>query len=360
MTTTVTTRADALTAAMDHAVTLAERGGSAGGNPRVGCVIVDAAGSARATGFHRGAGSPHAEIAALRSLPRLSPAELAETTMVVTLEPCRHHGRTPPCTEAIRAAGIARVVYAVADPNEAAAGGADALRSAGVEVLTADQAGVSPAARARAEELTHAWRTAVRRARPWLAAKTASSLDGRVAAPDGTSRWITGPEARAHAHTVRAGVDAVVVGTGTVLADDPALTARTGQGPRPSQPLRVVIGERDVPPGAQLRRQPGPWRHLRTRDISAALDVLYADGARRVLLDGGPTLIAAALRSGLVDELHTYLAPALIGAGRSAVTDLGVTTLAEAPRFRTVSTTRLGEDILVIARPTTPTSEGAS
>jgi diaminohydroxyphosphoribosylaminopyrimidine deaminase / 5-amino-6-(5-phosphoribosylamino)uracil reductase len=352
--TTTVTRAVTETAVLDRATELAARGPRAGGNPRVGCVLLGVHGDVLAEGYHRGAGTAHAEADALARMEPARRGELAGGTAVVTLEPCHHTGRTPPCSRALHAAGIARVVHAAPDPDPAAAGGAAWLRAQGVEVLTARAAGLDAAVVARAEELTHTWRTAVRRGRPWLVAKTATTLDGRVAAADGTSRWITSAESREHAHTVRADVDAILVGTGTVLADDPALTARP-RGREAStesvrQPLRVVVGERPVPEDARVRRGPGEWLHLPTRDLGSALDELHRRGLRHVLLEGGPTLLTAALGAGLVDELHAYVAPVLLGGGAGAVGELGVRTIADALRWRTVRTQRLGEDLFLAAR----------
>ncbi|MPV38910.1 bifunctional diaminohydroxyphosphoribosylaminopyrimidine deaminase/5-amino-6-(5-phosphoribosylamino)uracil reductase RibD, partial [Georgenia subflava] len=239
----------------------------------------------------------------------------------------------------------------VADPDPRAAGGAQWLRAAGVDVSTAEEAGLDPVVVARARDVAASWATAVRRGRPWLVAKTATTLDGRVAATYGTSRWITSTESRAHAHTVRADVDAIVVGTGTLLADDPALTARTASGPADHQPLRVVVGERPVPPDARIRRGPGEWLHRPTRDLAAVLAELHDRGARHVLLEGGPTVLTAALQVGLVDELHAYVAPVLLGAGPGAVGDLGIRTIADALRWRTVRTQRLGDDLFLALRP---------
>ncbi|MCK6209176.1 bifunctional diaminohydroxyphosphoribosylaminopyrimidine deaminase/5-amino-6-(5-phosphoribosylamino)uracil reductase RibD [Georgenia sp. EYE_87] len=359
---------------MDRATALAARGPLAGGNPRVGCVLLGVHGDVLAEGHHRGAGTAHAEADALAGVDPARRDELVGGTAVVTLEPCHHAGRTPPCSRALHAAGIARVVHATTDPDPRAAGGAAWLRGHGVDVLTARAAGVDPAVAARAEELTHSWRTAVRRGRPWLVAKTATTLDGRVAAGDGTSRWITSEQAREHAHTVRADVDAILVGTGTVLADDPALTARPpgraaeapglqgAEAPAASlrQPLRVVVGERPVPDDARVRRGPGEWLHLPTRDLGVVLEELHRRGVRQALLEGGPTLLTAALRAGLVDELHAYVAPVLLGTGAGAVGDLGVRTIADALRWRTVTTRRLGEDLFLAARPETPRQDAGS
>lgn len=334
--------------ALDRATMLAAQGPQHGGNPRVGCVIVDDAGRAVAVGWHSGAGTAHAEAAALAAS---DPARLPGATAVITLEPCHHSGRTPPCSRALHAAGVRRVVYAVGDPDPVAAGGGAWLATQGVSVTTARETGIDADIEARAAELTRPWASAVRRRRPWVLGKMATSLDGRVAAADGTSQWITGEVARAHGHTVRADVDAIVVGTGTVLADDPALTARHPDGtPADYQPLRVVVGHRSVPEHAALRDGPDGWLHVATHDFAAVLEHLWNAGARRVLIEGGPTVLGAALRAGLVDELHTYLAPLLLGAGLPAVPDLGITTLADGLRWQPIATHHLGEDILITAR----------
>ena len=337
-------------AALERALDLAARGPLHGGNPRVGCVLLAADGAVVAEGWHRGAGTSHAEVAALASVAPQDRARLVGGTAVVTLEPCHHTGRTPPCSRALHVTGLARVVHAVDDPNPKARGGGDWLRAQGVDVVTAAEAGLRADLVTRARELLISWATGGVRRRPWLIAKTATTLDGRVAAMDGTSRWITGPEARAQVHAVRAQVDAIVVGTGTVLADDPALTARNPDGALAAhQPLRVVVGERPVPAGAELRSGPGQWLHYPTRDLTAVLDELHGRGMRHVLLEGGPTVLTAALRAGLVDELHAYVAPVLLGAGPGAVADLGITTIGQAQRWRTTSIRRLGDDVLLTA-----------
>ncbi|GMA25941.1 hypothetical protein GCM10025864_37000 [Luteimicrobium album] len=239
---------------------------------------------------------------------------------------------------------MAEVVYAVADPNPVAAGGADYLDAHGVrtELRPSDAA----------TELTHAWATSAAAGRPYVILKTATTLDGRVAAADGTSRWITGPEARAHAHEVRAAVDAIAVGTGTVAADDPILTARRPDGGLADhQPLRVLVGRREVPDDARLRTEDGgELVHLATHDVAEVLAALAAREVRTLLVEGGPTLATAFLDAGVVDELHAYVAPVLLGAGPGAVGDLGVTTIADALRWRTHDARRLGEDVLLVAR----------
>jgi diaminohydroxyphosphoribosylaminopyrimidine deaminase/5-amino-6-(5-phosphoribosylamino)uracil reductase len=343
-------RAAAERDAMARALELAARGPAHGPNPRVGCVLLAGARSESGTvpgavlgaGWHRGAGTPHAEVAALADA-RSRGQVVRGATAVVTLEPCDHTGRTGPCSVALLEAGVARVVVAVPDPNPVAGGGAARLRAAGVDVVV----GVEEAA---GRALLRPWLTAVGRGRPFVTLKTAATLDGRIAAADGSSRWITSPEARAHAHALRAEVDALVVGTGTALADDPALTARTAAGELAEhQPLRVVVGERDVPAGGRLAGPGGALLHLRTRDPREVLAALQAREARHVLVEGGPTLAAAFLRAGVVDQVHAYVAPVLLGAGRAAVADLGIETIGDALRLRTRDVRQLGPDVLVVA-----------
>jgi diaminohydroxyphosphoribosylaminopyrimidine deaminase/5-amino-6-(5-phosphoribosylamino)uracil reductase len=343
-------RAAAERDAMARALELAARGPAHGPNPRVGCVLLAGAGAESGTepgavlgaGWHRGAGTPHAEVAALADA-RSRGQVVHGATAVVTLEPCDHTGRTGPCSVALLEAGVARVVVAVPDPNPVAGGGAARLRAAGVDVVV----GVEEAA---GRALLRPWLTAVGRGRPFVTLKTAATLDGRIAAADGSSRWITSPEARAHAHALRAEVDVLVVGTGTALADDPALTARTAAGELAEhQPLRVVVGERDVPAGGRLTGPGGEVLHLRTRDPREVLAALQAREARHVLVEGGPTLAAAFLRAGVVDEVHAYVAPVLLGAGRAAVADLGIETIGDALRLRTRDVRQLGPDVLVVA-----------
>jgi diaminohydroxyphosphoribosylaminopyrimidine deaminase/5-amino-6-(5-phosphoribosylamino)uracil reductase len=328
--------------AMVRALELARRGPAHGPNPRVGCVLLSADSRVLGEGWHRGAGTPHAEPAALADA-RERGADVRGATAVVTLEPCDHTGRTGPCSVALVEAGVARVVVAVGDPNPVAGGGSARLRSAGVEVET----GVEESA---GRALLRPWLLAVGRGRPFVVLKTAGTLDGRVAAADGSSRWITSPESRAHAHAHRAEVDALVVGTGTALADDPALTARTPDGALADhQPLRVVVGERDLPDGGRLAGRGGAVLHLRTHDPRVVLAALHEREVRTVLVEGGPTVAAAFLRAGVVDEVHAYVAPVLLGAGRPAVADLGITTLTDAVRLRTREVRPLGPDVLVVA-----------
>ncbi|MCU1431094.1 MAG: ribD [Actinotalea sp.] len=331
-------------AAMDRALELAGRGPAHGPNPRVGCVLLGPDGRRIAEGWHAGAGTPHAEVAAIAEAGR-SGADLSGATAVVTLEPCSHTGRTGPCTGALLAAGVTRVVFAVDDPNPVASGGAERLRSGRVDV-------VGGVRRAEGMDLVRVWHHAVTTGRPFVTLKLATSLDGRVAAADGTSRWITSSASRAHAHGVRATVDAVVVGTGTALTDDPTLTARTPDGGLAAhQPLRVVVGRRPLPAGARLRGPGGELVTLAGHDVAALLADLAGREVRHVLVEGGPTLAAAVLRAGVVDEVHAYVAPVLLGSGPSAVADLGVGTIDDAVRLDTVRTEQVGPDLLLVARP---------
>ena len=348
---------DAEQVALRHAVDIARHGPAHGPNPQVGCVILSRDGLVLSSGFHRGAGTPHAEVVALAGA-RMSGADVRGATAVVSLEPCHHTGLTPPCSLALLDAGIARVVYAVADPNDAAAGGAAHLRSSGVEV-------VGPVGGRDAIELVRRWSTAVVHDRPFVTLKIAASLDGRIAAADGTSRWITGDVARRHAHELRSEVDAIVVGTGTALVDDPSLTARTASGELTAhQPLRVVVGHRGLPGDAALHGPGGELVTIATHDPGVVLGQLAARGVRHVLVEGGPTLAAAFCRASLVDEVHAYVAPVLLGAGRSAVDDLGLTTISQALRLETREVHRLGPDVLLVATPApaapAPTMPGAS
>ena len=332
---------DAERAALRHAFALAQRG-PRGVNPQVGAVILSPAGEVLAEGWHHGAGTPHAEIDALS---KLGPDAARGATAVVTLEPCNHTGRTGPCAVALIEAGVARVVYAVDDPGEVSSGGSARLRDAGVEV----EGGVL---RDQGEELIGSWLTVQRLGRPHVTLKWAQSLDGRAAASDGTSQWITGPEARADVHRRRSLADAIVVGTGTVLADDPALTARREDGGLyEDQPRPVVVGVRAVPQEARVRKHPRPFMQDEGEDLRDLLDRLRELGAQRVFIEGGPTLAASFLRQGLVDELLAYIAPTLIGGDRLAVGDIGVATISQQRRLDITGVDRLGDDILVTLTP---------
>ncbi|ANW21148.1 bifunctional diaminohydroxyphosphoribosylaminopyrimidine deaminase/5-amino-6-(5-phosphoribosylamino)uracil reductase RibD [Streptomyces clavuligerus] len=352
-------------AAMRRAIELAARGlGSTSPNPVVGCVITDASGEIAGTGYHERAGGPHAEVHALRA----AGTRARGGTAYVTLEPCDHTGRTGPCSQALLAAGITRVVHAVADPNPQASGGAGTLRAAGVRV----ECGLLGP---EAEAVNAAWLTSVRLGRPQVVWKYAATLDGRIAAEDRSSRWITSPEARADVHRLRAGADAVVIGSGTLRTDDPQLAVRGIEGA--VQPLRVVLDSRaTVTPAARvlddaaptliavgegadtghlpgvdtvvLPAAPGPGRGL---DLHALLAELSARGVRSVLLEGGPTLAGAFVAARAVDKVIGYLAPALLGAGPAALGGAGISTIGEALRLDLTESVRIGPDLRITAVP---------
>ncbi|WP_329794025.1 bifunctional diaminohydroxyphosphoribosylaminopyrimidine deaminase/5-amino-6-(5-phosphoribosylamino)uracil reductase RibD [Lentzea sp. DG1S-22] len=315
--------------------------GTTSPNPPVGCVILDDAGRAVGFGGTRPAGGAHAEVMALKE----AGTKARGGTAVVTLEPCSHYGRTPPCTEALLEAGIKHVVHAVSDPNPKAAGGASVLRKAGVTV----ESGVME--REVSTGPLRAWLHYARTGRPHVTWKYAASLDGRIAARDGTSRWISSETSRKEVHDLRAKLDAIVVGTNTVIKDDPALTARDAGGmPLARQPLPVVVGMSDLPGGAKLRHTA---LHLRTHDPDEVLTALAGRGVVEVLLEGGPTLAGAFWRAGRVDRVLAYIAPALLGDGPAAVLDAGVSTITDAVRLTVEDVSMSGPDLRISAVPQT-------
>lgn len=332
--------------AMHRALVLAENGPAWGVNPQVGAVILDAKNRVIGEGWHRGSGTPHAEVVALEAALNACGGKLPNgCTAVVTLEPCNHTGKTGPCAQAIISSGIERVIYGSTDPGQASAGGAETLRNAGIETyanLMVEQT----------DELIRPWATAMRTGRPHVIVKWATSLDGRTAANDGSSKWISGHESREDSHLRRSNQDAILVGTATILADDAELTARYADGTYyEHQPLRVVLGESELPPTARVFNDRAETVQLATRDIKAALHELFDRGVRRLWVEGGPTVASAFLREGLFDELVIYMAPLLLGGERVATTDIGIGNIAEAKNLRIVEHRRLGDDILIRALP---------
>ena len=333
--------------------------GTTSPNPPVGAVVLDADGAVVGEGATQPPGGPHAEVVALQQ----AGARAAGGTAVVTLEPCRHTGRTGPCADAVRAAGIARVVVACPDPTPDAGGGAGELRAAGVAVevdVLADEVARGP---------LEAWLTRWRTGRPFVTWKYAATLDGRSAAADGTSRWVTGEHSRADVHRLRGEVDAVVAGVGTVLADDPLLTTRPDPG---HQPLRVVVdstgrtplsaralsGARpavlavrsDVDAGTYPDQLSLPGDDDGRVDLRALLAALQDRDVVSILLEGGPTLAGAFVRAGLVDRVVAYLAPALLGEGPTALGPAGVGTIADLHRLRLDDVSRTGDDVRLTLR----------
>lgn len=328
--------------AMRRAIELAANGPSKGINPQVGCVVLNSAGEVIAEGWHRGSGTAHAEIDALS---KLSPEQARGATFVVTLEPCNHTGKTGPCAQALVEAEVGRVVYAATDPGNASSGGATRLREAGIEVI----GGVLED---EVETFIAEWMLAARLQRPHVTVKWASSLDGRAAAHDGTSQWITGPEARERVHAQRSAADAIVVGTGTLLADNPSLTARHSNGELlDEQPIPVVIGRRPVSASARIYEHPLEPLVIGHNDLHAALTEMFERGIRTVYVEGGPTLASAFIAAGLADRLYIYFAPSLLGGDKLALGDLGIGTLTERIDLTITSVETLGDDLLITAVP---------
>ena len=340
-------------------------------NPRVGCVIGNAAGSSFAHGATQQPGEAHAEVMALRHA-RLTGLSPRGGTAWVSLEPCSHHGRTPPCCDALIESGIARVVVATRDPNPLVAGqGLARLRTAGITVELADGE-VAAAAR----ELNIGFFSRMQRSRPWVRLKIAASLDGRTALDNGASQWITGEAARTDGHAFRRRASALLTGIGTVLEDNPRLDVRLV--PTPRQPLRVIVDSRlQTPPAARILDAPGEVliyaaqrddareAALSSRgatlchlpgdggkvDLSALLKDLAQRGVNELHIEAGHKLNASLLREGLVDELLVYLAPRLLGLGREMAAFGPLQTLAEALQFEFTQVARIGADLRILARP---------
>ncbi|SFB21662.1 diaminohydroxyphosphoribosylaminopyrimidine deaminase / 5-amino-6-(5-phosphoribosylamino)uracil reductase [Amycolatopsis marina] len=316
--------------------------GSTSPNPPVGAVVLDAAGAVAGVGATQPPGGPHAEVMALRE----AGDRARGGTALVTLEPCAHEGRTPPCTDALLRAGVSEVHFAVADPNAVAAGGAAVLRAAGVRV----EAGLLAGQVARGP--LRAWLHYARTGRPHVTWKYAATLDGRVAAADGSSRWISGAESRAEVHELRAVVDAIAAGTGTVRVDDPQLTARTPDGGLADrQPLRVVVGASEIPATSRVLDGVAETVRIRSHDPDTVLVQLAARGVVDVLLEGGPRLAGAFAEAGRIDRILAYVAPTLLGSGPAALGNAGVSTITEAHRWTVEGVTMSGGDVRISAVP---------
>jgi diaminohydroxyphosphoribosylaminopyrimidine deaminase/5-amino-6-(5-phosphoribosylamino)uracil reductase len=308
-----------------------------GVNPRVGCLLVKDS-RVIGVGQHRGTGTPHAEIEALSSCSE-SPAG---ATAVVTLEPCAHTGRTGPCADALIESGITRVVFAMADPTPAASGGADRLRSAGVEVID----GVL---QREAEAINADWSFMKLHHRPHVTLKFAGSLDGKVDSSLAERLILTGPDAQSSVHRLRAQVDAIAVGSGTVMADDPQLSVRGVE--VISQPVRVVLGSSPIPEGARIRGGESQMLVIEEKDPHLALAQLAERGIQRLLLEGGPTVASAYLEAGVIDEVQWFVAPILVGTGTAALSGLSWPIALDV-----TSVDLMGEDVRIIG---VPASRGA-
>lgn len=304
-------------------------------NPWVGCVVLAPDGTVIGEGATAAPGGPHAEIAALDAAGNRSRG----STLVTTLEPCSHYGRTPPCTAAIVSAGVARVVVGMEDPDSQVSGrGLAALTEAGVSVEVGCGAALVGA---QLRAYLHHRHTGL----PFVVLKLAATFDGRIAAPDGSSRWITGAESRADVHLLRARSDAVLVGAGTIRADDPELTVRDAEGP---DPLRVVLGESDQDSRVE------PALHLEGSELEVLRQLATRD-VLQVLVEGGADVAGRFHRAGLIDRYVLYLAPALAGGSDGVPMFLGpgAQTLADAWRGRIVDVTQLGDDLRVTLEPGT-------
>ncbi|MFT4188263.1 MAG: bifunctional diaminohydroxyphosphoribosylaminopyrimidine deaminase/5-amino-6-(5-phosphoribosylamino)uracil reductase RibD [Aeromicrobium sp.] len=327
--------------AMRRAVDAARMRGNCLPNPTVGCVVLDSGGREVGVGATVRGGA-HAEVEALAAAGEKAKGG----TAVVTLEPCRHIGNTGPCTAALIEAGVARVVIAETDPTPKAGGGADVLRAAGIDVETgvlADEAAPQ----------NLAWRFAVTNGRPFVTWKYAATMDGLSAAPDGSSKWITGPDARRDVQQFRAQCDAIVAGTGAVLADDPRLTVRDVDDlplPYDRQPLRVVVGESTIPNYYRVFDRVAPTLMIQSREPDEVLAKLVENGVHHVWLEGGPRLAGGFWKAGVIDRVIGYIAPAMLGSGRAAL-EGEATTLADLRPIDITDLTMIGPDIRIIGTP---------
>ncbi|MDO5630283.1 MAG: bifunctional diaminohydroxyphosphoribosylaminopyrimidine deaminase/5-amino-6-(5-phosphoribosylamino)uracil reductase RibD [Paracoccus sp. (in: a-proteobacteria)] len=323
---------------MSHALRLGRRGlGNAWPNPAVGCVLIRN-GRVVGRGWTQPGGRPHAETMALAQAGQAAQGAVA----YVTLEPCAHHGRTPPCADALIAAGVSRVVTALTDPDPRTAGQGHArLRAAGIAVTEGVRADA-----ARADQI--GFLTRVTQGRPMLTLKLATSLDGRIATASGESQWITGTMARQHVQMLRFGHDAIMVGGGTARADRPNLNLR-GLGPQ-QQPVRIVVSGQPLPELPPQGPDHGPLWHV-SGDPAAFMAELGARGLTRVLCEGGGDLAACLLRAGVVDQIVLYSAGLILGAdGRPAIGPLDVQHLTDAPRYHLIENRKIGPDLMQIWR----------
>lgn len=330
------------TAAMLRALELAALSPLYGENPQVGAVLINDAGEIVAEGWHKGAGTPHAEIDALKNLAakNLTGAGL---TAVVTLEPCNHTGKTGPCSQALVEAGVKKVVFGTYDPGKTEGGGRFTLEEAGIEV-------VSDVLRDECVQLIAPWFTNKFNKRPYVVIKWAASVDGRTAAADGTSKWITGAEAREDVHARRAASQVILAGTNTVELDDPELTARKADGSLyESQPLRVVVGERELDPASRVFNTDAETVQFKTHHLAEVMGQLFERGIRQVFVEGGAQLESSLIAAGLADEFLIYVAPKLIGGPATAIRDIEVASIDQAIDLEFIETKKLGADILIRA-----------
>ena len=318
------------TAAMQRAIEISSFGlGKTKGNPIVGAVIFNESGII-SEGFHQS--GPHAEVVAINN----AKVDLTNASIAVTLEPCNHHGKTPPCTEAIMKSGIKNVYYAVTDPNQAAAGGAKNLLEAGLNV----ESGILEK---EAAFVNRAWLNVIRKERPYFIWKVAITIDGKIAAKDGSSKWISNTESRNYVAQLRSESDAILVGTGTVIADDPNLVPEGYE----ARPLRVVVGEREIPATAKVNDDRADLLHHKSRDLNSLATTLHEREIRSVLVEAGPALGSAMFKAGLIDELAIFTAPKILGAGQDFVSDIGIDSITDALRLTPIENRNFSGDIFV-------------
>ena len=329
-------------AAMARAIELARLGlGKTFPNPIVGAVITTATGELISEGFHQGA--DHAEVVAINAAKEIP----AGSIIYVTLEPCNHQGKTPPCTDAIISAGISKVVYAVSDPNPIAAGGAGKLSAAGIEVvagIAADEAAFA----------NRAWLTKVAKDRPRITWKIASTMDGKVTASDGSSKWITGELARAEVAIMRSQVDAIVTSTKTVQTDNPLLTSK-GVG---KNPVRIVMGQTEIAAGSQILNADSETLLVNSRSAQDLIAIAKERGFNELLIESGPTFGTALLREDLIDEIVLFQAPTFLGSGTPSVLDLGITNISSRLDFEIADVEVIGADLKITLIKSENTLEG--
>jgi diaminohydroxyphosphoribosylaminopyrimidine deaminase/5-amino-6-(5-phosphoribosylamino)uracil reductase len=318
-------------AAMTRAIECARLGlGKTSPNPIVGAVITSATGEFISEGFH--SGTEHAEVIAIAAAKEIP----AGSIIYVTLEPCNHQGKTPPCTQALIDAGITKVVYSVTDPNPIAAGGAEKLRNSGIEV-------VAGLLESEAAFDNRAWLTKIAKDRPRITWKIASTMDGKVAAADGSSKWITSELARADVALLRSQTDSIVTSTATVKADNPLLTSK-GAG---KNPVRIVMGGSEIAASSQILNSDAETVVIKSRDLEEVITLAKARGFNQLLIESGPTFGTALLMAGLIDEVVLYQAPTFFGSGTPSISDLGIATISQRLDFEIADVEVIGADLKI-------------
>lgn len=318
---------------MAQANELSLRGlGKTSPNPIVGAIIVDSSGAVISQDFHDG--GLHAEAKAISKIGEIPKG----ATLITTLEPCNHYGKTPPCSELIINSGIKTVVFAVSDQNLVAKGGADRLRAAHIEVISGvlqDQVSYS----------NRFWLDKIKNNRPYFIWKVGMTLDGKISAKDGNSKWITSESSRAQVSKLRSQSDVILIGTGTALADNPSLNTKEVNA---KQPKRLVMGHRLIPQENNLNDESAQTFFLQSHDLDALLDFLAKLEVNQVLVEAGPTLGTFLMKSGVIDEMHIYLSPTLLGSGQSFINDLGINSLENRVMYKVQSAEIVDTDLKII------------